>query len=92
MYQKEQRITPQNTEYHQHKTEQSAENAGGSHGGFQSDIIFCTEHLRDDHGAAHITAESKSDEDQSDLITVAHGGQCVFADEFSCHERICYII
>lgn len=51
-----------------------------------------TEKLGDDDRAAHIAAEGKGNKNQSDFITIAHGGQRVFADKFSCHKAVRYIV
>ena len=51
-------------------------------------IFLRAEEAGYDHGASHIAAKGEGNKDQRDLITVAHSGEGVLTDPFSCNEAV----
>lgn len=88
----QQRGAPRNAGDHQKGAERGAEDTGGGHRGFQLPEIPGAKELGDDDGAAHIAAKGKSEEDQRNLVAVAHRRQRVFPHKFSRYQRVRYIV
>ena len=55
---------------------------------FHVAILLCAEIPRREHGARNVAAKGERDEDQRDLIAVAHGGESVVADKFAGDEAV----
>ena len=51
------------------------------HGGLELTVFLRAEEAGDDDGAADIAAEGERDEDQRDLVAVAHGRERALADQ-----------
>ncbi len=61
-------------------------------GGFQISILLGSEFLRGNHAAANVAAERNSDEQQGDLVSVAHSSQSRFAQETACHQAVGHVV
>ena len=77
---------------HQHGAEHGAGDHGRMYGRLHPAIILGSEKLGDDDGTADVAAKGEGDEDQSDLITVPHGGQRIFSHELSGHQTVRNVI
>lgn len=73
---------------HQHGADHGTGDQGRMDGGLHVGDPLGAEELRHDDRAADVAPKGKGNEDQSDLIAVAHGGQGVFAHEFTCHQAV----
>ena len=58
------------------------------HGGFHIGVQLSPKIAGYHHRAADIAAKGKGDENQRDLIAVAHGGQGVFTDKLARHQAV----
>lgn len=81
-------VTAGDTQDHQRRTYRRTENAGGVDRRLHALIVFGAKQLGHNDGTAHIAAKGKGQENQSDLVAVAHGGQGILADEFSGHQTV----
>ena len=56
--------------------------------GFHVIVFLGTKVARHDDRAANVAAECKGNEDQGDLVAVAHSGQGVFTDQLARHKAV----
>ena len=73
---------------HQNKAQRAACDQRGRNRRSDPGIILSAEITRRHHRAGDVAAEGKGDEDQRDLIAVAHGGQRLLADKFPGDEAV----
>ena len=81
-------VTAGDTQDHQRRTYRRTENAGGVDRRLHALIVFGAKQLGHNDGTAHIAAKGKGQENQSDFVAVAHGGQGILADEFSGYQAV----
>ena len=81
--QRQQTVAAEDAHQHQQQAHQTAGQRGGGYGGLYVAVFPRTEKLGHQHGAPDVAAEGEGDEDQGDLIAVAHGGEGVLADKFT---------
>ena len=84
----QQAAAAQQAEHHQRCTQHCRADEGRVHRGFHVIVFLGTKVARHDDRAANVAAECKGNEDQGDLVAVAHGSQGVFADELACHQAV----
>ena len=92
MNQLQQRVAPENTHQHQHQAQHTAGNHSGVDSGFHIVVVPGSEELGHNHRAADVAAKGEGNENQSNLIAVAHGGQGILADEPTGHPAIRNVI
>ena len=92
MNQLQQRVAAENAHQHQHQAQHTAGNHGGVDSGFHIVVVPGSEELGHNHRAADVAAKGEGNENQGNLIAVAHGRQGVLADEPTGHPTIRNII
>ena len=73
---------------HQHRAQHRRADKGGVDRGLHLTVFFCAEVAGHDDRAADVAAKGKGDEDQGDLVAVAHRSQRVFTDELARHQTV----
>ena len=86
--QRQQAVAAKNAHQHQQQANHAAGQRGGGHGGLYIAIFPRAEQLGYQHGAADVAAEGEGNEDQRDLIAVAHGGKGILPDKFTGHPTV----
>ena len=86
--QRQQAVAAENAHQHQQQANHAAGQRGGGHGGLYIAIFPRAEQLGYQHGAADVAAEGEGNEDQGDLIAVAHGGEGILPDKFPRHPAV----
>ena len=81
-------VAAEDPHQHQQQAHRTAGQHGGGHRGLHAAVFLRAKELRDQHGAADVAAKGKGNENQGDLIAVAHGGQGVLSDEFAGHPAV----
>ena len=84
----QQRVAAENADEHQDQAGHGAGDHARVHGGLHLAVALRAEILGHHHRAADVAAEGEGDEDQRDLIAVAHRRQRVFADELARHQTV----
>ena len=81
-------VAPQKAHQHQGGHQHRAPDQGGGDGGLHVAVLLGPEKPGHDDRTADVAPKGEGDEDQSDLIAVAHGRQGRFADEFAGHQAV----
>ena len=84
----QQAVAAHQTNEHQHGAQHGGTDQRGVDRGLHLVVVLRAEVAGHDDRAADIAAEGEGDEDQGDLVAVAHGGQRVLADELACHKAV----
>ena len=88
----QQSAAAQDAHQHQHGAGDTAGDHGGGNGGFHIPVLPRAKKLGDQHRAADVAAKGEGDEDQGDLIAVAHSRQGILSDELTGHPAVRNII
>ena len=84
----QQGVAAQQTNAHQHGAQHGRADEGGVDRGLHLTVFLCAKVAGHDDRAANVAAKGKGDEDQSDLVAVAHRSQRIFTDELARHQTI----
>ena len=84
----QQAVAAHQTDQHQHRTQHRRADQRGVDRGLHFVVILGAKIAGHDDRAADVAAKSKCNEDQGDLIAVAHSSQCVFADELAGNKAV----
>ena len=84
----QQAVAAHQTNEHQHGAQHGGTDQRGVDRGLHLVVVLRAEVAGHDDRAADVAAEGEGDEDQGDLVAVAHGSQRVLADELACHKAV----
>ena len=84
----QQGVAAQQTNAHQHGAQHRRADEGGVDRGLHLAVFLCAKVAGHDDRAANVAAKGKGDEDQGDLVAVAHRSQRIFTDELARHQTV----
>ena len=84
----QQSVAAEQADDHQHGAQHGGTDQGSVDRSLHIIVFFCAEVAGHDDRAADVAAEGEGDEDQGDLVAVAHGSQRILADELAGHKAV----
>ena len=73
---------------HQHGAQHGRADQGSVDRSLHLIVVPCAKVAGHDDRAANVAAKGKCNEDQGDLVAVAHSSQCILADELACNKAV----
>ena len=84
----QQAVAAHKANQHQHGAQHGRADQGSVDRSLHLIVVLCAKVAGHDDRAANVAAKGKCNEDQGDLVAVAHSSQCILADELACNKAV----